>query len=121
MADYTIASRGRSMAVGLALFTVIAASSSVVAQNRGWRARPQIPSGTTLQVRTTDPISSNAPDGRVYEATVENDVLDNNGDLAIPRDSVAELIVRRNGDELMLDLDSITVDGERYAVTASSN
>src|SRR5262245_39970892 len=121
MVDYKITSRGRGLAAGLALFTMIAASSSVGAQNRGYRGRPQIDSGTTVQVRTIDPITSNAPDGRVYEATVESDVLDNNGELAIPRGSVAELIVRRNGDELMLDLDSITVDGQRYAVTASTN
>jgi hypothetical protein len=82
----------------------------------------KIESGTSIQVRTTQPIESNVMDGRVYTATVESDVLDAQGRLAIPAGSTAELVVRRDADnDLVLDLDSITVDGRRYGVDATRN
>ena len=61
-------------------------------------------------------------DGRVFTGTVENDVLDTQGRLAIPAGSTAELVVRRGPDnELVLDLDSITINDRRYGVDATRN
>jgi len=76
--------------------------------------------GTTIQVRTTQPVDQSSLDGRVYTGTVEEDVRDTRGRLAISRGATAELVVRRGAqDELYLDLDSVTVNGQRYAVDAT--
>ena len=85
-------------------------------------ARATIDSGTTLAVRTNESIDVRAADGLVFLGTVDQDVLDTNGEVAIPRGSSAELLVRRSSDdEMILDLDSVTVNGQRYAVLADSN
>jgi hypothetical protein len=56
----------------------------------------------------------------VYTGVVDQDVLDRQGRVAIPRESTAELVVRRGpNNELVLDLDSITANGQRYAVDAT--
>ena len=61
-------------------------------------------------------------DGRVYTGTVENDVRDTQGRLAIPAGATAELVVRRGPDnELVLDLDSVTINDRRYGVDATRN
>lgn len=80
-----------------------------------------IPPGTSIPVRTNERIDvKNADDGRIYSGLVERDVLDTNGNLAIPRYSKAELIVRDTGrHSLALDLESITVNGQRYSVVSS--
>ena len=62
---------------------------------------------------------------RVFAGIVETDVWDDSSRLAIPaipRGSPAELLVRsaRDGD-LILDLDSVTVGGQRYAVSAGAD
>ena len=87
-----------------------------------WTALSRIESGTSVQVRTTQPIDSQTIDGRVYTATIENDVRDTQGRLAIAAGSTAELVVRRGPDnELVLDLDSVTVNNRRYGVDATRN
>jgi hypothetical protein len=87
-----------------------------------WTALSRIDSGTSIQVRTTEPVDTEAIDGRVYRATIENDVRDTQGRLAIVAGSTAELVVRRAEDnELVLDLDSVTINGRRYGVDATRN
>ena len=87
-----------------------------------WTALSRLEPGTTIQVRTTDTIDSQSIDGRVYTGTVEADVRDNQGRLAIPAGATAELVVRRGPDnELVLDLDSITINERRYGVDATRN
>jgi hypothetical protein len=82
----------------------------------------QLEQGTTVQLRTTEPIESNTMDGRVYTATVENEVRDSQGRLAIPAGATAELVVRRDqNNDLVLDLDSMTINGRRYGVDATRN
>ena len=121
MADYRASSLSRRLAAVVALGGLIATAPAVGAQNRRWEPLAQIPSGTTVQIRTTQPISSKAQDGRIYQGIVDADVLDNDGRLAIENGSTAELMVRRvDGDELLIDLESITVNGRRYAVSADS-
>ncbi len=86
-----------------------------------WEPLSQIPSGTTVQVRTPEPIRSDVGDGRIYRGVIDNDVLDTDGRLAIESGSTAELVVRPiGGNEMEVDLDSVTVDGRRYAVRADS-
>lgn len=82
-----------------------------------------IPSGTKIEVRTTDTIdASNASDGRVYTGTVARAVTDTNGNVVIPQGSNAELMVRQVGsNEMSVDLDSVSVNGRRYSVQASSS
>ena len=77
--------------------------------------------GTEITVRTDESINMDKWDrGRIYPAVVDRDVFARDGDLAIPRGSSAELIVRQVGSqELALDLESITVRGRRYVVNAA--
>jgi hypothetical protein len=87
-----------------------------------WTALSTIEQGTAVQIRTTERIDSETQDGRVYIGTVENDVRDTQGRLAIPAGATAELVVRRGPDnELVLDLDSITINDRRYGVDATRN
>jgi len=89
---------------------------------QSWDYVNPIPAGTTLQVRTTEPIDTQSMDGRIFTGTIENDVRDTQGRMAIPRGATAELVVRRDADnDLVLDLDSLTVNGRRYGVDATRN
>jgi hypothetical protein len=78
-----------------------------------------IGTGTSITVRTTERIEVEKNDGRVFIGIVDRNVVDTNRQIAIPRGSNAELTVRQlSGNELALDLESVTVNGQRYAVTA---
>jgi hypothetical protein len=89
---------------------------------QSWNYVDPVPAGTTIQVRTTEAIDSQSIDGRIYRGVVENDVRDTQGRLAVPKGATAELVVRRGPDnDLVLDLDSVTVYGRRYGVDATRN
>lgn len=77
-----------------------------------------VPAGTAIDVRTNEAIDAkNTSDGRIFTGVVDRDVLDANGNIAIPRGSNAELIVRdTSGRDLALDLESVSVSGRRYIV-----
>jgi len=78
--------------------------------------------GTVIPVRTNDRIDVERSDNRVYYGTVDQDVRGDNGHLAIPRGASAELIVRVAQDnDLILDLESVVVNGKRYAVRSDAN
>jgi hypothetical protein len=79
-----------------------------------------IETGTTIDVRTNEEINTDNSDGRVYSGTVDRDVQDRQGNVAIPRGSWVELLVRRVGDQFELDLDSVTVNGQRYGIQAQN-
>jgi hypothetical protein len=70
-------------------------------------------------VRNDERISATRADGRIFTGVVDQDVRGSNGRLAIPRGSNVELIVRtaRDGD-LIVDLESVMVNGQRYALDA---
>jgi len=88
-------------------------------QNRRYT---QLFPGTMITVRPTEAIDVERKDNRIYNAVVDQDVVGDNGRLAIPRGSTAELIVRVARDnDLILDLESITVNGQRYAVKTEPN
>jgi len=81
----------------------------------------EIPPGTQIVVRTDEPINLAKWDrGRIYRATIDQDVRATDGDRTIRRGDRAELIVRQIGrDDMALDLDSIIVNGRRYVVNAA--
>lgn len=85
-------------------------------------AEDTIPAGTHIAVRTNDRIKMNNADGQVFTGTVANDVADRNGRVIISSGSNAELVIRRlDKNEMAIDLDSVTVGGHRYAVSASED
>lgn len=78
--------------------------------------------GTVIPVRTRDSIDVERRDNRVYSGIVDQDVRGQNGRLAIPRGANVELIVRVAADnDLILDLESVSVNGQRYGIQTSSN
>lgn len=82
----------------------------------------RIEPGTAITVRTNEPIDVDRRDTRVYRGTVDQDVRGETGRMAIPRGSTVELVVRVAADnDLKLDLESVNVNGERYAVQADPN
>jgi hypothetical protein len=90
------------------------------ASGQTWQPLSYIDPGTSIQVRTTQTIDEVNVDGRVFTGTVDQDVRDARGRVAIPRGATTELVVRRGANnELYLDLDSITVNGQRYGVDAT--
>ena len=96
--------------------------SVAVAQDRYRDRLTRIEPGTNITVRTNQFINSDRGDNRIYTATVTQDVRGSNGRLAIPRGSQAELIVRVARDnDLILDLESVNVNGERYGIQSDPN
>ena len=78
--------------------------------------------GTVIPVRMNQTIDVERRDNRVYYGTVDQDVRTNSGRIAIPRGSNAELMVRVAPDnDLILDLESVVVNGQRYAVRSDPN
>lgn len=100
--------------VTLSSFTVL--GMFVHAQTRSDRRTVTIPSGTRISVRNDEPIDSqNASPGQTYSATVIQDVHGDAGEVLIPKDSPAELVIRQvstgtttSASRLVLDLKSIT-------------
>jgi hypothetical protein len=88
--------------------------------SRGSSVQPRaIGAGTTISVRTNEAIDAQNSDGQVFSGVVSQDVADSNGNIAIPKGSNVELVVKNvSNDELALDLDSVTVNGQRYVITA---
>jgi hypothetical protein len=87
-----------------------------------WQRPTRLEGGTNIPVRVDEAISTERADGRVFTGTVDQDVRGIDGRLAIPRGSSVELIVRaaRDGD-LILDLESVVVYGQRYALDAEAD
>ena len=85
-----------------------------------------VPSGTKVAVRTEDTIdSAKAAEGQTYAAEVADDVLDADGNVVIPRGSNAQIVIRsaskggkiRGASDLVLDLQSVSVEGQEYMVS----
>jgi len=76
-----------------------------------------IDAGTTITVRTNEQINAGESDGRVFSGVVEQDVVDRSGNVAIPRGANVELLVKTIAkNQIALDLESVTVNGERYGI-----
>ncbi|HEV2194150.1 MAG TPA: hypothetical protein VGR55_01110 [Candidatus Acidoferrum sp.] len=85
-----------------------------------------VPDGTKVAVRTEDTIdSAKAAEGQTYAAEVADEVLDADGNVVIPRGSNAQIVIRsaskggkiRGASDLVLDLQSISVEGQEYTVS----
>jgi hypothetical protein len=82
----------------------------------------RIEPGTLIAVRTNESIDVARKDNRVYHGIADQDVRGENGRLAIPRGSGVELIVRVAPDnDLVIDLESVVVNGQRYAIQTEAN
>jgi hypothetical protein len=82
-----------------------------------------LPAGTQISVRNEETIdSSRAVEGQTYAAEVANDVRDAAGAVAIPRGSNAQIVIKsaskggrlHGASDLVLDLQSVSVEGQRY-------
>ena len=104
----------------LSLFTVANAVAQDRGDDRGYGDRDRIARldpGTTVPVRVNESIDVDKGDNRVYTGTVDADVRGDNGRVIVPRGANVELMVRYSRDnDLNLDLESILVNGQRYAV-----
>ena len=87
-----------------------------------------VPAGTKVSVRTEDTIdSATAAEGQTYAAEVADDVLDADGNVVIPRGSNAQIVIRsaskggriHGTSDLVLDLQSISVEGQRYLISTT--
>lgn len=78
--------------------------------------------GTNIQVRNNEAIDVQKSDGHAFSGAVYQDVLDEKGDVAIPKGSYAKLIVTSRPDEyLALDLESVEINGMGYPLTTVVN
>lgn len=116
--------RRRAVSSGaLAIVLALGFSSAVWGQDRDRddRDRDQrvrtLDPGTVIPVRINESIDVDKGDNRVYTGNVDQDVRNDHDHLVIPRGSRIELMVRISRDnDLILDLESVTVNGQRYAV-----
>jgi hypothetical protein len=107
-----------------AVFTAVAAFLSTgitLAESAFAQTRTTIDADTTFVVRTTQAIDVKSADGLVFTGMVEEDVLDRNGEVAVPEGATVELLARKDGEEMTLDLESVTVNGQRYALQADTS
>src|SRR5258707_1394131 len=78
--------------------------------------------GTTITVRPNESIDVERKDNRIYTGVVDQDVRGDNGQVAVPRGSTVELIVRVQRDnDLVLDLESVIARGQRYGIQTDAN
>lgn len=82
----------------------------------------KIDPGTLIAVRTNETIDTDKKDDLMYTGFVDQDVRGENGRLTIPGGALVELAVSAARDnDLVIDLESVRVDGQRYAVSADAN
>ena len=87
-----------------------------------------LPVGTKVPVRVEETIdSAKAVEGQTFAADATEDVMDDNGDVVIPRGANAQIVIRsvsqggkiKGTSDLVLDLASVSVDGRRYLLSTS--
>lgn len=87
-----------------------------------------LPEGTKVAVRTEETIdSAKAVEGQTFAAEMADDVLDANGEIAVPRGANAQIVIRsaskggrfKGTSDLVLDLQSIAVGGQEYTVSTT--
>jgi hypothetical protein len=84
--------------------------------------RVVLAAGTEVVVRTNERIDArNTAEGQTFSAQIEENVRDSDRSIAIPRGSNVRLVVRRveNDGDLILDIESIMVEGRRYQVSTT--
>lgn len=124
------------------LCAVLMLSVTMLAQMTTMPANPQgnmapgtgtVQAGSEIRVRTDQAINvKSVQANQLFPATVSQDVIDQNGNLLIPRGSQAELIVvpasgtdttasNNENQELTLDLGAVTVNGQRYQIYSDAS
>lgn len=87
----------------------------------------ELPAGSEVSVRTNEAIDSGtAAEGQSFDAQVTRDAKDANGDVVIPRGSRARIVIKsaskggrfRGASDLVLDLQSVSIEGRRYSIDA---
>ena len=87
----------------------------------------EAPGGTQLVVRTVETIDSrNAGANQLFSAIVEQDMRGVSGGVMVPEGSSVQLMIRQiasggttGSEEIVLDVQSITVKGRRYVVSTA--
>ena len=84
-----------------------------------------LPAGALIPVRSEETIDAAvAAEGQTYAAEVTRNITDADGAVVIPRGSNAQIIIRsasrggriKGASDLVLDLDSVSVEGRRYTL-----
>ncbi len=85
-----------------------------------------LPAGTEISVMSNQPIDSrNAQPGQTFRASITQDVMGPDGQVIIPRNSDATLLLRNesaggiHSGDVVLDLDSVMIRGIRHSVATS--
>jgi hypothetical protein len=85
-----------------------------------------LPSGSEVAVQTEETIDgSTAADGQVFAADITEPVKDADGKTVIPAGAKAQIVIKslaqggkiRGRDDLVLDLQSVSIDGRQYALS----
>jgi len=85
----------------------------------------ELPVGSEVSVRTNEAIDSGkAEEGQTFEAQVTRDAKDANGDVVIPRGSMARVVIKsaskggrfRGASDLVLDLQTVTINGRHHRI-----
>jgi hypothetical protein len=94
-------------------------------RDRDYRDRDRVTRlepGIVIPIRLLQTVDVERNDNQVYPGEVDHDVRGENGLLAIPRGSRVEMMVRVAPDnDLILNLESVSVNGQRYALRAEPN
>lgn len=89
----------------------------------------ELPVGTAISVRNEETIdSARAVEGQTFAAEVTKEVRDSDGNVVIPRGSNAQIIIKsaakggrfRGASDLVLDLNSVAIDGRMYQLDTTS-
>jgi len=87
-------------------------------------AQHVVASGTEVPLRTDTTIKvDKANVGKTYKATITEAIMDQSGNVAIPKNSEANLAVVSTGNDdndVALDLQSITVNGRQYLLNSDT-
>lgn len=104
-------------------FTLLLASLLFLCCAAFAQATRMLPEGTDIKVRTDTAIPAHPKVNAAYTADVSNDVMDTNGQVAIPRGSRATLVATptSDGKDTVLDLRSVTINNRRYLIQTSTN
>jgi hypothetical protein len=85
----------------------------------------ELPAGSEVSVRLDEAIDSEtAAEGQTFESRITRDAKDANGDVVIPRGSLALVVIKsaskggrfRGASDLVLDMQSVTIEGKRYKI-----
>jgi hypothetical protein len=76
-----------------------------------------IDAGTTISVRTNDVIDADYTTGETFTGVVTRNVLNRNGDLAVPRGAEVEMVVTQTArNSFALELNGININGQHFTV-----